>query len=208
MQHIWPERLLVLRKIRKLSQERLAELAGVSPRSIVRKEPGGKEAVTASRKKTVIGLADALKVNPNVLTGDAPMPEELLQRAATLGIDQGLLRLAEAPGGDFVRPDYVQSSGRDQGHSESTDFSGGTGFQPAMGRRPPNFHTGKMPALPGNRRSQSARGCNPSFARNRVVRRVFGRSNFPPVRNLSTTLRQRRLGFTEQAEASQPRPGG
>ena len=37
---------------------------------------------------------------------------------------------------------------------------------------------------------------------------VGKRKHYVAVRNLSTTLRHRRLGFTEQAVGSQPRPAG
>ena len=53
----------------------------------------------------------------------------------------------------------------------------------------------------------SVRGVRLHDARFADLIRILGFKGVPH-RNLSTILRQRRLGFTEQAEASQPRPAG
>lgn len=70
-----PERLKALRKSRNLSRDRLEDEADVSSRQIARIE-GAAENVTA-HAKTIEGLARALKVGPDVLSGDAPLPPDV-----------------------------------------------------------------------------------------------------------------------------------
>ena len=70
-----PERLKALRKSRNLSRDRLADAAQVSTRQIARIE-GATESVT-TRGTTIERLAQALKVDPDVLSGDAPLPSDV-----------------------------------------------------------------------------------------------------------------------------------
>ena len=86
-----PERLKALRKDRNLSRDRLADEARVSSRQIARIE-GATENV-AARTTTIERLARALKVDPNVLSGAAPLPPDV--DGSTLGeslIDPSRLR--------------------------------------------------------------------------------------------------------------------
>ena len=75
MNRIDPDRLTQLRAARGLSRQRLAESSHVSARQIARlevaEEPVDVRATTMSR------LAATLNVEPAVLAGEAPMPEDL-----------------------------------------------------------------------------------------------------------------------------------
>ena len=68
-----PKRLKVLRKRKRLSRAQLADKAKVSPRQIARLESEASAGSTA-RDRTVNNLAEALGVDPGVLTGEMPMP--------------------------------------------------------------------------------------------------------------------------------------
>ena len=66
-----PERLHSLRQKKGLSRPQLAKQSGITERTIQRleKEP------QPSQKKTLNRLAKALRVEPEVLTGELPLPE-------------------------------------------------------------------------------------------------------------------------------------
>lgn len=69
-----PKRLTELRKRKGLIQTQLATRAKVSPRQIARLESDASAGSTA-RARTIDNLAEALDVEPSVLTGEMPMPE-------------------------------------------------------------------------------------------------------------------------------------
>ncbi len=69
-----PKRLERLRKGKRLSRGRLAEKSKISERTIARLESEAGRA-TIAREKTVNDLADALGVEPEVLTGEQPLPD-------------------------------------------------------------------------------------------------------------------------------------
>lgn len=69
-------RLKKLKKSRGFSQETLAYAAKVTKKTIYRLEKGTHEAQSRTLKK----LADALRVDPGVLTGDLPMPPDVEKR--------------------------------------------------------------------------------------------------------------------------------
>ena len=68
-----PKRLTRLRKREGLNQTQLATRAKISPRQIARIESEASSGSTA-RDSTVNKLAEALDVEPSVLTGEMPMP--------------------------------------------------------------------------------------------------------------------------------------
>lgn len=88
---IHPDRLRAIRMSRNLSRDRLALEAQVSARQIARIE-GAVEAV-AARATTIERLAQALNVNPDVLSGDAPLPPEVAShKSVEAPIDPNRLR--------------------------------------------------------------------------------------------------------------------
>ena len=68
-----PKRLTELRKRKRLNQTQLATRAEISPRQIARLESEVSDGRTA-RDRTINNLAEALDVEPGVLTGEMPMP--------------------------------------------------------------------------------------------------------------------------------------
>ena len=68
-----PKRLTELRKRKRLNQTQLATRAKISPRQIARLESEVSAGRTA-RDRTINNLAEALDVEPGVLTGEMPMP--------------------------------------------------------------------------------------------------------------------------------------
>ena len=68
-----PNRLEELRKRKRLSRAQLADKSGISRRQIARLESGASAGSTA-RDRTVNKLANAFGVEPDVLTGEMPMP--------------------------------------------------------------------------------------------------------------------------------------
>jgi transcriptional regulator with XRE-family HTH domain len=66
-----PSRLTELRKRRRLTQEALAKQAGVSKQTVYRLEKGQQ---SGNRQKSVKGLCEALGVDADVLSGQAPLP--------------------------------------------------------------------------------------------------------------------------------------
>ncbi len=112
------DRLRELRQQRGWSQTRLAELAGVSQRSVSDYESGGHQPQTWD---IVVRLSVALGVNPHYLTGDVDDPAykksnhvppdwlHVVNRAMELGFTpEGALRILEAvrvgaPGGQPER---------------------------------------------------------------------------------------------------------
>ena len=71
--HIDPDRLRTLRNAQGLSRASLAERSRVSERTIQRWETGS-GASRAVREHTLNQLTKALRVEPDVLTGEAPLP--------------------------------------------------------------------------------------------------------------------------------------
>ena len=71
--HIDSDRLRTLRKAQGLSRARLAERSRVSERTIQRWETGS-GASRAVREHTLNQLAKVLRVEPDVLTGESPLP--------------------------------------------------------------------------------------------------------------------------------------
>ena len=69
-----PESLRSLRKKKKLSRSRLAERSGIAVRTIQRLE-NEPQRCQKSREDTVNRLADALDVEPDVLSGISPLPK-------------------------------------------------------------------------------------------------------------------------------------
>lgn len=74
-------RLRTLRKQKKLSRQQLADKSQqpddksrISPRTIARLESNAASS-NSTRERTINKLADALRVEPGVLTGELPMPE-------------------------------------------------------------------------------------------------------------------------------------
>lgn len=68
-----PNRLKELRKRKRLGQAQLADKSGISLRQIARLESKASAGSTA-HDRTVYNLAEALGVEPGVLTGEMPMP--------------------------------------------------------------------------------------------------------------------------------------
>ena len=68
------DRLIKMRERNQLTQEKLAKLSNVSRRQIARIES---ERDAIRRKTTVDRLANALLVEPRVLTGELPLPDEV-----------------------------------------------------------------------------------------------------------------------------------
>ncbi|MDE2886695.1 MAG: helix-turn-helix transcriptional regulator [Gemmatimonadota bacterium] len=66
-------RLRSLRKSKRLTRQRLAEIAGIHPRTIQRLE-NDPDQCRKTREDTVNELAKALDVEPGVLTGELPLP--------------------------------------------------------------------------------------------------------------------------------------
>lgn len=69
-----PDRLLSLRKSRRLSRQRLAQMAGIHPRTIQRLE-NEPDQCQKTREDTVNELAKALEVEPDMLTGELGLPD-------------------------------------------------------------------------------------------------------------------------------------
>ena len=69
-----PESLRSLRQKKKLSRSRLAERSGIAERTIQRLE-NEPQRCQKPREDTVNRLADALDVEPDVLSGRSPLPE-------------------------------------------------------------------------------------------------------------------------------------
>lgn len=67
------DRLRSLRNSRRLTRQRLAEIAGIHPRTIQRLE-NEPDQCRKTREDTVNELAKALEVEPGVLTGELPLP--------------------------------------------------------------------------------------------------------------------------------------
>jgi len=72
------ERLKQLRTLRGLTQEELAQRGGVNKQTVYRHEKGA-----VGRPRTHDQLAQALGVDPEVLTGEKPIPSEVSQPSAT-----------------------------------------------------------------------------------------------------------------------------
>lgn len=70
-----PERLRQLRKTKRMSRQNLAQRSKISLRTIYRLENAA-SSPGAVRDRTINQLAEALSVEPAVLTGDLPMPED------------------------------------------------------------------------------------------------------------------------------------
>ena len=75
MPHIDPSRLLGLREGKRLSRRELAANAKVSERQLARIEAS--EGTAQVRNHTLQRLARALDVTPQVLNGEAPLPDEI-----------------------------------------------------------------------------------------------------------------------------------
>ena len=69
-----PERLQELRKRKRLTRQRLSNLAGIHARTIQRLE-NDPDQCQKTREGTLNRLAEALEVEPGVLTGELPLPE-------------------------------------------------------------------------------------------------------------------------------------
>ena len=69
-----PERLHELRKRKLLTRQRLSDLAGIHARTIQRLE-NDPDRCQKTREDTLNRLAEALEVEPGVLTGELPLPE-------------------------------------------------------------------------------------------------------------------------------------
>ena len=69
-----PERLQELRKRKRLTRQRLSNLAGIHARTIQRLE-NDPDQCQKTREDTLNCLAEALEVEPGVLTGELPLPE-------------------------------------------------------------------------------------------------------------------------------------
>ena len=69
-----PERLQELRKRKPLTRQRLSDLAGIHVRTIQRLE-NDPDRCQKTREDTLNRLAEALEVEPGVLTGELPLPE-------------------------------------------------------------------------------------------------------------------------------------
>ena len=102
MPKLHPERLFVLRTVKGLTQEGLAEMARLSDRQIRRLEnlevaeaPRTND-VHSSQEQTARSLAEALGTNLRVIAGEVPLPESVLTLAETLEIVPDVLKLAEA----------------------------------------------------------------------------------------------------------------
>jgi transcriptional regulator with XRE-family HTH domain len=77
-----------------MSRKKLAEKArGVSERTITRLENGE---ISSPRQVTIHRLAKALEIDPPVLTGDSPIPQELLRRPSASGKNQFNVRVNAA----------------------------------------------------------------------------------------------------------------
>jgi len=72
--NIKPDRIRELRKRRKLSRDDLAAKAKISKRQIARLEKDT-ESPKRVREYTLMQLAEHLKVDQGVLTGELPMPK-------------------------------------------------------------------------------------------------------------------------------------
>ena len=91
MIEIDPDRLKALRRGVDWSQAELAKQTNVSPRQITRIE--GAAGITSVRENTLKRLAEGLKVDTRVLSGEAPLPEEFSDPIATEAfIDPSRLR--------------------------------------------------------------------------------------------------------------------
>jgi len=71
-----PNRLRELRKRKKLSRQDLANRSRLSARTIHRLESNPASSKTA-RERTINGLAEALGIEPGVLTDELPIPEDI-----------------------------------------------------------------------------------------------------------------------------------
>lgn len=91
---IIPERLKELRKRKKLSREDLYDRSNITRRQIARLE-SETGAASTPRDRTINKLADALDVEPGVLTGEVPMPA-----AASTGPDPDVV---DIPGMEVPR---------------------------------------------------------------------------------------------------------
>lgn len=76
-----PERVKQLRLLRRLSQEELAKLAGLNKQTIYRLEKGSNPIPV--RKKNLDRLAQPLGADPEVLTGEKPIPSNASQPSAS-----------------------------------------------------------------------------------------------------------------------------
>ena len=70
-----PSQLTALRKRKGLSQTQLSTRAKISSRQLARLERSEVSAGRTARDRTINNLAEALDVEPGVLTGEMPMPE-------------------------------------------------------------------------------------------------------------------------------------
>ena len=110
MSEIDPNRLKTLRQGKKWSRAKLGKEANrVSPRQIARIE--SKEGITAVREHTLVRLASALKVDPRVLSGEEPLPQDFPDAVSTEAvIDPSRLR-ALRDGRDLSRDKLASQSG-------------------------------------------------------------------------------------------------
>lgn len=78
------QRVRKFRKERKLSQNALAELSGISPRTVFGYEAG----TTYPRTEVILNrLADALGVTREELAGDTTKPEQILPQTTNMSIE-------------------------------------------------------------------------------------------------------------------------
>ncbi|MDE0254227.1 MAG: helix-turn-helix transcriptional regulator [Rhodospirillaceae bacterium] len=85
---IEPNRLTELRQGKGLSRAQLAMESHISQRQITRIEGNAADAATKVRQRTVTELARALGVEPDVLTGDLPMPDAGSHARSSRGVSR------------------------------------------------------------------------------------------------------------------------